>query len=107
MERDVRLVMRFPPEIGVIFDAGTLDQTSAVQRNDLFDMRQTSPGEVRMYWPSFPPQDFLFELRLTTPTGQLASSHELTCMLSSETLVGWRFKTIQLTIVVADGTGRS
>lgn len=98
-ERDVRLILQFPSQVKVTFNPGSLETGAIVQRNDLFDMRQTGPGEVRLYWPSFPPQHFTFELRLSTSESLSVCSDRLLCMLSSENLVGWRSKRIPIRLV--------
>jgi hypothetical protein len=92
-ERDVRLLLQFPAELSLSFDAGVLDGNAIVQRNDVFYMWPRQNG-VELHWPSLAARDFIFELRVKTPAGQTPGSSHVTCLLSSENLVEWRSKQI-------------
>lgn len=94
-ERDVRLLLQFPDEIEVTFNAGQLDDRDGLSRNDVFYMWQRSHAAVEIHWPSLAPRDIVFELRLGT-AGHLPGSGKLTYRLSSEAILGWRSKTISL-----------
>ncbi len=91
-EKNVRLLLKFPKEISIIFDAGSLDGSSKVQRNEIFDMRETPKGTVRMYWVSLPVENMNFEIRLKTDNELVKKQSFIECFCSSDNIVGWRKK---------------
>jgi len=91
-EKNVRILLRFPKEITVVFDAGTLDGTSRVQRNEIFDMREAPKGTIRMYWPSLPIERFNFEIRFVTNDKIAKSQSCIECLCSSDNIIGWKKK---------------
>ena len=91
-EKNVRLLLKFPKEINITFDAGSLDGTSKVQRNEIFDMRETPKGTVRMYWASLPVESFNFEIRLKTNIELAKTQSYIECFCSSDNIIGWRKK---------------
>ena len=97
-EKNVRLIINFPEQIEIIFDPGSLDQRSKVQRNEIFDMRQTSKGTVRMYWPSLPVEKFRFEIRMKMENFVDNKIEYINCLVSSDSIVGWRNKKFQINL---------
>ncbi|HOX85156.1 MAG TPA: hypothetical protein PKW76_15490 [bacterium] len=95
-ERDVRLIIKFPTNITIQFDPGSLDGSTKVQRNEIFDMRQTSPGVVRMYWASLPIGSYKFEIRINVQEIPENNNH-IELLSSSENIIGWREKHIEFT----------
>lgn len=91
-EKNVRLLLKFPKEITIIFDAGSLDGSSKVQRNEIFDMRETPKGTVRMYWASLPVESMNFEIRFKTNHKLGAKQSYIECFCSSDSIIGWRKK---------------
>lgn len=91
-EKNVRLLLKFPDEINIIFDAGSLDGSSAVQRNEIFDMREAPKGTVRMYWASLPVESMNFEIRLKTDNEVVKKQASIECYCSSDNIIGWRKK---------------
>lgn len=101
-EHDVRISLSFPTGVDVSFNAGSRDGRSGVQRNEVFEMWQASAGVVRMWWPSMPAEDgYAFELRLRVRADQAPRDAGISCSVSSENLVGSRFKSLPLRIVSA------
>lgn len=95
-EKDVRLIIKFPSNISISFNAGTLDGSSSIQRNEIFDMRQTERGLVRMYWPSLPLEAFNFEIRLNVEAIPNNEENHIELLTSSENIIGWRKKHIKI-----------
>ncbi len=91
-EKNVRIILKFPKEIDIKFDAGSLDRTSKVQRNEIFDMRETSKGIVRIYWASLPPEIYNMEIRFIRNNGAVKTQQYLECLCSSDNIIGWRKK---------------
>jgi hypothetical protein len=91
-EKNVRLILNFPRQLDIIFDPGSLEQPSIVQRNEIFDMRQTQKGTVRMFWPSLPVEKFCFEIRLNLKDLEKSSNEYIECFVSSDSILGWRRK---------------
>jgi len=91
-EKNVRLLLKFPKEISIIFDAGSLDGSTKVQRNEIFDMRETPNGTVRMYWASLPVEDMNFEIRFKTNNELINKQVLIECFCSSDNIAGWRKK---------------
>ena len=91
-EKNVRLLLKFPKEIKIIFNAGSLDGSTKVQRNEIFDMRETPKGTVRMFWASLPVEIFNFEIRLKTDNVPAKKKCYIECFCSSDNIIGWRKK---------------
>ena len=91
-EKNVRLLLTFPKEINIIFDAGSLDRSSKVQRNEIFDMRETPKGTIRMYWASLPVENRIFEIRFKTDNKLSQKQAFIECFCSSDNIIGWRKK---------------
>jgi len=100
-EKDVRLIIKFPSQLDIIFDPGSLEQTARVQRNEIFDMRQTPKGTVRMYWPSLPVEKFRFEIRIKMENFKESQKEVIDCFVSSENIVGWRNKKVPVNLNVS------
>lgn len=91
-EKNVRLLLKFPEEITITFNAGDLTGTSGVQRNEIFDMWETPKGTIRMYWSSFPVINMTFEINLNTITNLDKTKSYIECLCSSDNIIGWRKK---------------
>ena len=91
-EKNVRLLLKFPKEISINFDAGSLDGSTKVQRNEIFDMRETPKGTVRMYWASLPVENRNFEIRFKINNELTNKQAAIECFCSSDNIVGWRKK---------------
>ena len=60
--RDIRITIKFPPQISIIFDEG--DSGFSIKR-EIFWMRAISSNEVRLAWPVLPSEEhWAPELRL-------------------------------------------
>jgi len=91
-EKNVRLLLKFPREIEITFNAGSLDGSSRVQRNEIFDMRETPKGTARMYWASLPVESVKFEIRLVTKSNLPKTKTYIECLCSSDNVIGWKEK---------------
>lgn len=98
-EKNVRIILKFPKEISIKFDAGSLEKTSKVQRNEIFDMRETSRGTIRMFWASLPPESFYIEIRLIRNNEAVKTKRYLECFCSSDNIIGWRKKEFLLQLI--------
>lgn len=106
-ERDVRLTLQFPAQVAVLFDAGSLDGSTGVQRNEVFEMWSDSLGRVRIFWASLPLEPVVFELHLTVPADAAEWAGYISCTASSENVTGVRRKDIPLSIMPSVETRRS
>jgi hypothetical protein len=98
-EKNIRLLLKFPKEITLTFDAGSLDRSSKVQRNEIFDMRETPKGTVRMYWASLPVERVKFEIRLITKSNLPKTQTYIECLCSSDNVIGWKEKQFPLQFI--------
>jgi hypothetical protein len=96
-EKNVRLILTFPKQLKLGFSSGSLEENTGIQKNEIFDMRQTPPGTVRMYWPSLPIEKFIFEIRIKVENVTECNKDEfIECSVSTDNLVGWRNKKIPI-----------
>lgn len=98
-EKNVRLLIKFPVEVTFKFEAGSLDGSSLVQRNEIFDIRETPKGMFRMYWASLPVESFNFEIRFLTNNNLSKKQTCLECFFSSDNVIGWRRKRFAINFI--------
>ncbi len=97
-EKNVRIIIEFPNQVKILFDAGSINGSTGVQRNELFEMIKYSKKAVRMVWESLPSESFNFELRLIVDKPEETLLDKIKITVSSESFNGWRLKEIPLVI---------